>query len=84
MTRPNRWTRRIGWRKKAYNRLISNWQANVPVCVEGLVLSGDTLFMAGSPRIDRGMIYELLEKQKVDRFRADTLSATVRRQPPRR
>jgi hypothetical protein len=57
--------------KKSSTRVISNWQANVPVCVEGLVLSGDTLFMAGSPRIDRSNVLELLEKQNVDLYDAD-------------
>jgi hypothetical protein len=52
---------------------MSNWQANVPVCAEGLVLSGDMLFMAGSPRIDRSKIIELLAKQNVDRYNADPL-----------
>jgi outer membrane protein assembly factor BamB len=57
--------------KKASTRVISNWQADVPVCAEGLVLSGDILFMAGSPRIDRSQVLELLRKQNVDLYDAD-------------
>jgi hypothetical protein len=59
-------------KKKTVAQVISNWQTKVPVCVEGLVLSGDTLFMAGSPQIDRGGVLELLGMQNVDLYHADT------------
>jgi len=60
-------------RRVVSQRVASNWQAEVSVCAEGLVLSGDTLFMAGSARIDRGKVLELLQKQTVDRYDADPL-----------
>jgi len=59
--------------KKTITQVVSNWQAKVPVCAEGLVLSGDALFMAGSPRVDRGKVLELLVKQTVDRYDAAPL-----------
>jgi hypothetical protein len=58
--------------ERAIIRVISNWQVRVPVCAEGLVLSGDTLFMAGSPTIDRSKLLELLAKQNVDLYNADS------------
>lgn len=57
--------------KSTASRVASNWQADVPVCVEGLVLSGETLFLAGSPRIDRNRVLDLLAKQTVDQYHAD-------------
>ena len=54
-------------------KVANNWRADVPVCAEGLVLCGDTLFMAGSPRVDRDKVVELLKAQNVDRYHADPL-----------
>ncbi len=54
-------------------RVTSNWQTSVPLCVEGLVLSGDTLFLAGSPAIDRDRVLQSLSRQNVDRYDAETV-----------
>jgi hypothetical protein len=35
-----------------------------------MVLAGDTLFLAGSPKVDRKKSYELLHRQIVDRYHA--------------
>ncbi len=64
-------------KKRTYTKVISNWQAETPVCAEGLVLSGDTLFMAGSPVFDRGKVLELLKTQTVDRYDPDPLFKSV-------
>jgi hypothetical protein len=59
--------------RKATTGVVRNWQADVPVCVEGLVLTGNTLFMSGSPRIERSRVLERLARQNVDRYDADPI-----------
>lgn len=66
-------TKNSGSKGRRASQVSNNWQADVPVCVEGLVLSEDRLFMAGSPRIDRNPVRELLAKQNADRYDADPL-----------
>ena len=66
-------TKKNAKKKTTVRQVTSNWKAAVPLCVEGIVLSGDTLFMAGSPTIDRSRVLELLAKQNLDRHDADSI-----------
>ena len=45
-----------------------DWHLDVPLHVFGLVLAGDTLFMAGPPKVDTQKTQDVLEKLKTDRY----------------
>ena len=64
-------TKKSGSKGNSASQVSNRWQADVPVCAEGLVLSGNTLFMAGSPRLDRDPLREFLGEQNADRHDAD-------------
>jgi hypothetical protein len=59
--------------KRKRTMVINNWQTSIPLIPEGLVLSGDILFMAGSPPVDRKELTERLSKLNVDRYETDPL-----------
>jgi len=49
-------------------RVLSRWKQGVPLHVHGLVLAGETLFMAGPPRIDEAKTRELLPTLTTDDY----------------
>ena len=55
-------------KKRQYRRVLHRWTEPVPLHVFGLVLAGDTLFMAGPPRIDAAKTRELLKVATTDQY----------------
>jgi outer membrane protein assembly factor BamB len=62
-------------KKKKSGRVLHDWQKEVPLHVFGLVLAGDTLFMAGPPRIDAVQTQTLLETIATDEYEPASLLA---------
>ena len=54
--------------KGKYKHVEHDWEQNVPLHAFGLVLAGDTLFMAGPPVIDREKTREILATLGVDDY----------------
>ncbi|MBT7302861.1 MAG: PQQ-binding-like beta-propeller repeat protein [Victivallales bacterium] len=47
--------------KRTIRRVVLDWRKKVPLQAQGMVLAGDTLFLAGAPKTDRGKAKELLK-----------------------
>lgn len=58
----------IDRRGRKVGRVLSRWTQDVPLHVHGLVLAGETLFMAGPPRIDEAKTRELLVTLTTDEY----------------
>ena len=63
---PKTEVRKRGNRK--IRRVLHDWRKSTPVHVFGLVLAGDTLFLAGPPRIDESKTREALKALATDEY----------------
>jgi len=55
-------------KKRKYRRVLHRWRKEMPHHAFGLVLVGDTLFMAGPPRIDTAKTREILKAATTDEY----------------
>jgi len=60
-------------RGRTYSRVLPTWKKGIPLHVFGLVLAGDTLFMAGPPRIDTAKTRALMLAATTDAYKLTPL-----------
>ena len=59
---------KTGKGSKTSTRIMHRWSRDVGLHVQGLVLAGDTLFMAGPPRVNAARTRAVLETVGTDRY----------------